>query len=115
MFNVGVGEWDAVQSNGWTTRFTLQQGPGQQRFTGSAVGTHPGVSTVMIGSGTGEVTPGFGGPGAQFSFTVNWQNGPVAKYVGTFGLDRAITGLAFAVNDPVHSANWVSSRSFPEL
>jgi hypothetical protein len=63
--NVSRQKWDAVQSNGWTTRFNLEQSEqhdsdghatGKDDLVGSGIGTNPHVADVLSGTGTGELS-----------------------------------------------------------
>jgi hypothetical protein len=110
-FNVS-GEWTLSQGNGWHVDFDINQTDTTLR--GDAFAHHPSVSQTMSGSGDGQVSPGPGGPGQQFSFTVLWGgSNPIrARYTGTFGLDNRITGVNFDVNNPSVQTPWVSDKAF---
>jgi hypothetical protein len=117
-FNVS-GQWTASQGNGWHVRFDIQQsveGDSGNRtiLTGSAFASHPSVSESMSGTGTGRVTAGPAVAGNQFQFTVNWggSNPVQARYNGTFGFDRRITGFNFNTANPSVQTTWVSDKQF---
>ncbi len=118
-FNVS-GEWTLSQGNGWHATFNIEQpteGPTTQNrrnIKGTAFAEHPSVSDTMSGSGEGQVDLGPGVPGQQFVFTVLWGgSNPIrARYTGTFGFDRRITGVNFAVDNPSVQTTWVSDKAF---
>jgi hypothetical protein len=117
-FNVS-GAWDASQGNGWHVRFDLQQTVEQGTnnrtvLSGSAFASHPSVSQSMSGTGSGRVTAGAAVAGDQFQFTVNWggENPVQARYNGTFGFDRRITGFNFNTANPSVQTTWVSDKAF---
>jgi hypothetical protein len=114
------GGWSAFQSNGWVVRFTMDQttreGTNERtQLSGLARGTHPTVSEAMNGLGKGTVSVGPGASGHQFSFTVDWGN-IKARYDGTFGLDKRITGVSFDASHPsAPQVTWISDKTFDKF
>jgi hypothetical protein len=107
------GQWVAIQSNGWQVTFDLEQTDGTVGVSGQATARHPTHSKVMKGAGSGMVSPGHVTSGHQFHFEVSWDgDGGRATYVGTFGLDKRLTGVTFPPGNAGAQASWFSDRTF---
>ena len=98
-FNV-KGAWEARQSSGHVVSFQIQQSGTEIQ----GIGSHSGGK--VTGTGEGSVH------GNHFVFTVDWSNGSIGEYNGTFNSIGRITGVTFDVNHPQHQATWVSSKTF---
>jgi hypothetical protein len=94
------GTWDAHQSNGFVANFNIQQ-------KGTAIRGNASHSDGSVrGKGEGSVR------GNQFLYSVEWNNGTIGEYNGTFNSIGRITGVTFDVNHPESQATWTSSKIF---
>src|SRR5690349_6392918 len=92
------GHWNLRQSNGFVVDLHMQQ-------TGTAI---QGVASQSGGqvSGTGEGSV----HGNQFLLSIQWSNGSIGEYNGSFNSIGRLTGVTFDVNHPQSQATWVSSK-----
>jgi hypothetical protein len=94
------GDWEASQSNGFVVKFDLQQ-------TGMLV---RGLASHSRGSVRGMAE------GAvrenQFVLSVQWDNGTIGEYKGTFNVIGCLTGVTFDVNRPENQARWLASKIY---
>ncbi len=96
------GRWDVHQSNGYHVIFEIgQHPPDGQDLVGSAT-----LDDGTTGGGSGRVQ------GNQFHFRVEWPNGSVGIYNGTFALDGRISGISFDETHPESQATWWSGANF---
>jgi hypothetical protein len=103
------GHWDAHQANGFIASFNifLQDGPGAERLSGEA--SHSG-GAVRSRSVEGTLR------GNEIMLTVEWNNGTLGEYNGTFTPFGRIIGVTFDLNHPTgpHVA-WNSSKIFGKM
>ena len=99
---VVAGEWQAIQTNGFTTTFTLNPSKPDGSFIGR--GSHSGDSVTGLGFGSLH--------NDQFVFQIQWGNGTEGFYGGTFDSNGRIIGVTFDVAHPDSRAGWESSRLF---
>ncbi len=96
-----TGQWDAHQSNRTVVTFTIR--PERGDFTKLDVeARHPGG----FAQGQGRVS------GNSFEATVDWEAGPVGRYVGTFNSDGRLTGQTFDLANPSSQATWFTQKRF---
>ena len=100
-FRVG-GSWDVHQSNGFHLIFEIgQHPPDGQDLVGSAT-----QDDGTTGGGEGRVD------GDSFHFRVEWPNGSVGVYDGTFNSEGVISGVTFDEANPGSQATWFSGANF---
>jgi len=95
-----AGNWDALQSNRTRASFHIEQ------RNGTFGGTASHSDGKVRGHGEGMVE------GNQFHFRVEWNDGTIGVYNGTFGLDGVLTGVAFDERHPSSQATWRSNTAF---
>jgi hypothetical protein len=98
---IGPGTWDALQSNGFRATFHIDD-----VRNGTFGGTASHSNGKVRGHGEGIVE------GNRFHFRVEWNNGTVGVYNGTFGLDGVLTGITFDEARPSSQATWRSNTAF---
>ena len=102
MANV-AGDWDIIQSNGFTVHVHLTQDG--DRLFGSA----------SVGASAAEVTEESRIDGNACLIVLRWEpaGGSVGEYHGFIGVNRRLTGVTFDRAHPGSQASWFSDKFFP--
>src|SRR6516225_6900491 len=101
MTNVS-GDWNIIQSNGFTVQVHLRQ-DGEQIFGAAS----SGKSSAEVASDSRVV-------GDNFLLVLIWEpaGGSVGEYHGIVGVNRRLTGVTFDRANPGSQAPWFSDRFF---
>ena len=106
--NISSGAWTANQSNGFGTRFNLDQSDSGQ-LSGDATAFPLAGGDQMFGTvdSDGSVVRG-----DRVQIVVDWNQGSRGKYVGGFDFSGRLSGQTFDLANPTSQANWFSDKLF---
>jgi len=106
--NISSGAWTANQSNGFGTRFNLDQTDNGQ-LSGDASAFPLGGGDEMFGTVDSD---GSLVRGDRVQIVVDWNQGSRGKYVGGFDFSGRLSGQTFDLANPQSQANWFSDKLF---
>jgi len=106
--DISSGAWTAHQSNGFGTRFNLDQTNNGQ-LSGDATAFPLGGGDEMFGTvdNSGSLVRG-----DRVQIVVDWNQGSRGKYVGSFDLSGRLSGISFDLANPSSQATWFSDKLF---